>query len=1261
MTYKKIMARRVIIWAFLAVIFWVPVCGAQQWQPLENVVETLGEVTAALYPDADVVKVAQNKWDSYQSDGTYTEYYECYAKVLTLKGQRRYRRLTSSFVIPYNTTRFSLVEIIHPDGSVMSVDIEKNTRVMVEPSQMKSNIYNPNNRVLVLGLPDVRIKDTIHFIIHDVFERARVPGTWSDYVTFEDMDPLILYRYTVIAPEKMPLRSIEIKAPIPGTIESSIIHDKDKTIYTWTAQDVPRAFDEPSMPPLYTVSQRLLVSTIPRWENISSWYWGLCKPHIDQVTPEMKKKVKALTHGLDTPQGRIYAIFQWVSQRIRYLGITVEDTSPGYEPHPASMTFERRAGVCRDKATLLVSMLRIAGVDAFPVLIMNGPEKDPKVPQPFFNHAIVGVLRDNGTYMLMDPTDENTRELFPAYLGGQSFLVARPGGETLKTSPVPTASRNMMRIVSTGVLDKDNTLEWKTTLEFAGINDNAYRGYFARHTDQQRRAFFEKMVARVAPGATMTGYRLFPEDMMDMSRPLKAVIDFEIESFPVCGKGIGMLPVPFFARSVGMVNFICKDTGLNKRKYPLETGFPCGVQEEWSMDLSGFTGRIKTLPLCEDIKNKGSQWTNTIVLKGDLLTGERVFKLKQKKYTPENYLLLKKTLAAIEKDTSKMPVFSMPPPWYAQYNGDAVVLDDFIECDIADAHTWIRTRHRRIKVLSYAGKKGLSDIHIKYNPSWELVEVKDARVISPDGEVQEIQATQINLMDAQWAGDAPRYPASKTLVVSLPGVEKGSIIDYTIVSHKENRSFFSLQEPMKGFEPIEKKRVVIRVPEGMELHMEALHADGDDAVKTKVSHAKGLDEYSFEVSRMPPVTKEEDLPPIETFNPVILISSGDWDSYAERMSAVLEDAASVRAKAGKKAQGLVAGLDNDTMQICAIRDYVDTHIRPVDTGINAMPLSFVSPADTTLMDGYGNAIDRAVLLYAMLDAVGLDPGFVLVTGKPSIEPVWAYPSPGWFDDVLVHIQASGSMVFLNDTDQYARLGVTAHDLCFGMFLEGPIFKEILASSDLLRDGVKTCFDVRLSGRGDARISCTKKYFGNECAAFVKETREMTPEERDRHYQGLVTSLSQRAVPVGGYETDTLSYPATSHFCVDIKEYAVLQGDTFYMEIPGLIGDCIPAETKKRDWPLYIDAVMKKDTLVEVHLPANCSGIKIAPPHRYRIALNGSAVFKMETEQKGDIVKVTQHLDLGPCIVKPNDYPGFLILKVFLSSPSTGMLLLDMKK
>jgi transglutaminase-like putative cysteine protease len=128
-------------------------------------------------------------------------------------------------------------------------------------------------------------------------------------------------------------------------------------------------FPEPDMPPVWTQVQHVRVSTVGSWQELSKWYWELCLPHLERTNPAMTNKVAEI--GRD-----VRAIFKFVSQEIRYMGLTLEDTSPGYAPHDVDITFNNRYGVCRDKAGLLTAMLRIAGFKAFPVLINVGAKMD---------------------------------------------------------------------------------------------------------------------------------------------------------------------------------------------------------------------------------------------------------------------------------------------------------------------------------------------------------------------------------------------------------------------------------------------------------------------------------------------------------------------------------------------------------------------------------------------------------------------------------------------------------------------------------------------------------------------------------------------------------------------------------------------------------------------------------------------------------------------------------------------------------------------
>jgi transglutaminase-like putative cysteine protease len=495
-------ARLTVIWMLLPLL--ALVAGAEEDYSggiLDRaaVLARAAEVTSAKYPDAEMVRVADLHKARYEPDGTFVQWQEAYVKILTEQGRRRYRTLSSYFTIPYQRgpedCRIDLVELVKPDGSAVTIDVEKQSRIMINPGDMSKNIYNPNDKLIEVTLAGVEVGDVVHYVMFDRMVQPRMKDSWADVFLFEGTEPILSSAVEVSAPAERPLRGVALKAPLAGTVSYTNRIEQGRTLHRWEARDVPRMFPEPNMPPLYSCVQRLYLSTSPDWPTVSRWYWELSEPHL-ATTPAIVAKVVELTNGLATAELRMRPLFDFVAQQVRYMGITVEATAPGYEPHDVEDTFNERHGVCRDKAALLVAMLRVAGFEAFPTLIHSGPKKDEDVALPYFNHAIVAVRTGDGSYQLMDPTDETSAEYLPAYLGDKSYLVATPEGDGLRTSPVDPAANNLMRIETIGRLDAEGGLAARTRLTFDGINDNVYRQWFANNRPEDRRRFIEGLDSR---------------------------------------------------------------------------------------------------------------------------------------------------------------------------------------------------------------------------------------------------------------------------------------------------------------------------------------------------------------------------------------------------------------------------------------------------------------------------------------------------------------------------------------------------------------------------------------------------------------------------------------------------------------------------------------------------------------------------------------------------------------------------------------------
>ena len=1234
----------------------------------ETVVTAGHAVTADAYPNASDIVLDEHVLTRYESDGSSLTWDDEYIKILTEKGKREHQKLTMNFNIHYSDVKPFLVEIIKPDGEVRTVDIEKQGRVMVNRSQMGANIYNPDSKVLQITLPGLEVGDICHYRTFRRNFKAYMPNTWSDYNVWEHTSPIKRILYEIDAPDELPIRKKVLKDQIPGTLKYDIKKTDGRILHRWKLSDVPRMYEEPDMPALYTVTQRMLLSTIPDWETVSRWYWNLCKPRLDTVTPEMRTKVAELIDGAESDMEKVRKIFRFVSQEVRYMGITTEDTAPGYEPHDVSITFKNRYGVCRDKAALLASMLQLAGLKGYPVLIHVGPKKDIEVPQPYFNHAICAVELKQGKYTLMDPTDESTRDLLPGYLCDKSYLVAKPEGETLLTSPIVPARKNLMRISSSGGVNAARVLSMETHMIFEGVNDSIYRGVFAKQKPDDRRRFFETRIKNTIPGAVLTSFEIKPVNLLNTEVPLTVSLSFTAEDYPLRGEHLVMLPPPWLGKSIGMVNYILRGTGLDKRKYPLVTKMTCGIDETFTIDLSNASFTTATTPKTVSLDTGKTLFSQEYSVNGKQLTGHETFLLKAVEFLPAEYLEMKSLLADREVAQRRNPICVSTAQDAKKPN--AVVLSKQTDVTLTDIGTWKTTTTVKKKILSYGGKKENSELKINYNPIWESVEIESAKVTNNDDAVRVLSDEEVNLMDAAWVAAGPRYPAGKTLVISLPGVEIGSIIETRITRTSFGKPFFDMNWSPAEHNPVETATLTINTPVEIPLHIMTTSNKMVSGQSPEMnSEAKnGRIVRTWRARNLPSVKDEMNLPPWWTFKPTVFISAGNWKDYTSKIREKLAVATRKQEKSAALAKNITAGAISKIEKITAIRDYVAKNITVAGPSLPALPLSSFTSADQTLAEGYGNTTDRAITLFALMKKVHLKPELILASSwgprtTVALEPLTEYPARSLFDSLLVRVKTKGGYVYLNDSDQYAALGTTAFDGRPGLTLDGQHIT-IKAQPDR-EDRDVSEYTIEIDESGNVKLKYAQKYFGTEYGAFLRTFAEMPPEERRRYHQEILTSISQLAKADGELTTDYTSYPGIKSFSAKIEHYAIREGKHLYFTIPHLLDSILPVDTDTRENPLSIPASLRAEACFTLILPEKTKNIQLLPPDIDWTgpAGMGSIFFKskLQTMKSGrKMIVIHRTVNFSPAVIDASEYGELSRINRKTTHPATRTIMLEIE-
>lgn len=131
-----------------------------------------------------------------------------------------------------------------------------------------------------------------------------------------------------------------------------------------------------------------------------------------------------------------------MSQNIRYIAVLLGPHT--HKPHQAFGDFEKRYGDCKDKTVLLLTMLRIAGIDGMPALVpANGKYFDETIPSlNAFNH-IIAVVPDQGEYYWLDATNETASYDSPPFvLPTKVFLMNGDGSYRFATSPAPDSKKD---------------------------------------------------------------------------------------------------------------------------------------------------------------------------------------------------------------------------------------------------------------------------------------------------------------------------------------------------------------------------------------------------------------------------------------------------------------------------------------------------------------------------------------------------------------------------------------------------------------------------------------------------------------------------------------------------------------------------------------------------------------------------------------------------------------------------------------------------
>jgi tetratricopeptide (TPR) repeat protein len=592
-----------------------------------------GKITenAATYTAESLVGERQETVYRYAADGTGSKEITAVLRIQSEAAARQFGVLTIPFAGSNERVDIDYVRVRKPDGSVVetpATDAQEMPQEVTRIAPFYSDLKEKQ-----LPVRNLRVGDRLEYKARILRTKAEAPGEFwgqegfgSGIVVLDESIELHVPKgkyVKVWSPEHTPVKS-----------ESG-----SEIIYRWTGSQLEPTVNKDGKANTKEVDPdgelpAIAWTTFKSWEDVGTWYRGL---ELDRTVADaqVKAKVAELIAGKTTDESKVRALYGYVATQVRYIGIAFGVGR--YQPHQASDVLGNQYGDCKDKHTLLASMLTVAGFHPEAVLIGAGIRMNEDVPSPgAFNHLITTVPVD-GKQVWLDATAEIApyQVLLPVIRDKQALVIPETGVPKIERTPPALPFAAFGRFVGNGTLSKDGTMKAQVEYTSRGDEELVLRTVLRQVPPGQ----WDQMVQQLSQGMGFGGTTSHAEaSRPDVTTdPVKLSYDYEREK---TGDWDNYKILPLFP----LVFLPSIDEKNPPKKQPIELGTPRVETSISTIKLPEGWGA--ELPEVVHQKTGFASFDKTYKIEGQTLTVERRVEILQKRVPASEWKAYKKWLDA---------------------------------------------------------------------------------------------------------------------------------------------------------------------------------------------------------------------------------------------------------------------------------------------------------------------------------------------------------------------------------------------------------------------------------------------------------------------------------------------------------------------------------------------------------------------------------------------------------------------------------------
>ena len=558
----------------------------------------------------------------FESDGTGRKETIARIRVQSEAGVQQWGQLQIGYNSANERVEIAYVRVVKADGSVVKAGDDA-VQDLSAPVEHEAPVYT-DYRQKHVTVPGLRPGEVLEYDMVTVIHTPLAAGQfWADY-DFDKNNIMLDEELDVDVPSDRPL-----KLKNKPDMDPKISEENRRRIYHWTSSHLEREDDTKDKDKDKKKKKKKVdeerpdvqLTTFVSWEQIGLWYAGLEKDR-RAPSPEVRAKAAELTKGLDSPLDRVQALYDYVAKNFRYVSLSLGVGR--YQPHASGDVLHNQYGDCKDKHTLLASLLEAEGLHASSVLINSSRKLDPDVPSPSqFDHVITMLpMTTPPEEVWMDTTSEVApfRLLAFSLRDKLALVIPAKGTPHLEETPADTPMPDSEISEVDGKINEIGKLEAHVHYTFRGDEELMLRSIFRHYPEAQWQRVVENVNAGV--GGDITNLKI--SDPAATREPFTMSYDVAKPNFLDWSKKKSDLTLP-------LCQFNLPDLGNSEDEADADAALKLGPKAEYvykiKLDLPvNYTAHA---PLPFSLKRDYAEYEATYKLEGTSFTAARTLTMRQ--------------------------------------------------------------------------------------------------------------------------------------------------------------------------------------------------------------------------------------------------------------------------------------------------------------------------------------------------------------------------------------------------------------------------------------------------------------------------------------------------------------------------------------------------------------------------------------------------------------------------------------------------------